>query len=71
MKGLNALPLPFSRKIVNFEYDSDNSMLTIVFQAGIVRKYSGVPQRVYNALSNANDIQYFYEKEIDGKYTII
>jgi hypothetical protein len=65
------LTLPFSRKIVSCDYDPDNSILTIVFKAGIVRKYSGIPQKVYNALTNANDTEYFYEREIDGKYTIV
>ena len=63
--------LQFSRKIVSYEYDPDNNMLTIIFKAGIVRKYSSIPQKVYNALSNANDTEYFYQNEIDGKYAIV
>ena len=63
--------LPLSRKIVSYEYDSDNNILTIVFNVGIVRKYTGIPEKVYNAFLNANDAEYFYENEIDGKYAIV
>jgi hypothetical protein len=65
------LTLPFSRKIVSCDYNTDNSILTIVFEAGIIRKYRDVPPKVYNALSNATDTEYFYEREIDGKYGIV
>ena len=62
--------LTFIRKIQNFEYDSENSVLTIYFSVGIQKKYFNVPKFIYDNLQKSADKDIYYHSEIDGVFCV-
>lgn len=60
----------FIRKIQNFEYDSEHSILTIYFTIGIQKKYFNVPKLIYDNLQKSTDQDHFYHSEIDGVFCV-
>jgi hypothetical protein len=61
----------FSRKIKEIKYNSETELLTIVLGAGISKKYSGVPENVYNELVDSKEPNRYYEEKINGQFKIL
>jgi hypothetical protein len=62
--------LTFIRKITNFEYDEENSVLTVYFTVGIKKRYFNVPKLIYDNLQKSPDKDQFYHSVIDGEYCV-
>ena len=60
----------FSRKIVDFDYDAETSVLTIRFYSGVTKNYYDVPQRINHGLKDASDKNQYYQEQIDGRFRI-
>jgi hypothetical protein len=62
--------LKFSRKIQEFEYDDQNSVLTIYFNTNLIKRYFDVPQRIYTTLQKTIDKDGYYRNAIDGAFCV-
>jgi hypothetical protein len=62
--------LKFSRKIQDFEYDGENSVLTIYFNTNLIKRYFDVPQRIYSSLQKAMNKDAYYQTVIDGAFCV-
>ncbi len=61
----------FSRKIIDFKYDSSSLRLVMNFKAGISKTYLHVPQKLYDELCNSTARDQLYQDKIDGHYQIL
>lgn len=52
-------------------YDSARSVLEIVFRAGGVYRYQGVPENVYRGLMAASSHGTFFQKHIKVQYPFV
>jgi hypothetical protein len=58
-----------SRDLALIGYDSMTSILEIVFRAGGVYRYQGVPESVYHGLMAAPSHGIFFQRHIKTQYT--
>ena len=60
-----------SRDLALVGYDSATSILEIVFRAGGVYRYQGVPENVYQGLMSAPSHGTFFQKHIKVQYPFV
>lgn len=60
-----------SRDIALIGYDNATSTLEIVFRAGGVYRYQGVPESLYHGLMAASSHGAFFQKHIKGQYSFL
>ena len=60
-----------SRDLALIGYDHGTSTLEIVFRAGGVYRYQGVPESVYHSLMAAPSHGMFFQKNIKDKYGFV
>ncbi|OGX14377.1 MAG: hypothetical protein A2351_01965 [Omnitrophica bacterium RIFOXYB12_FULL_50_7] len=58
-----------SRDLALVGYDVATSILEVVFRAGGVYRYQGVPESVYHELMAASSIGTFFQKNIKTQYS--
>lgn len=63
--------LLFQRKIVSFDYDFEDLILTVVFNRGLVKRYCSVSNVTYQEFVDSTDQNKFYMEKINGKYRVM
>ena len=60
-----------SRDLALIGYDAATSILEVVFRAGGVYRYQGVPESVYHGLMSASSHGTFFQKNIKVQYSYV
>jgi hypothetical protein len=60
-----------SRDLALIGYDNMTSILEIVFRAGGVYRYQGVPESVYHGLMTAPSHGIFFQRHIKTQYAFV
>lgn len=60
-----------SRDLALIGYDNMTSILEVVFRAGGVYRYQGVPENVYQGLMSAPSHGTFFQRHIKAQYPFV
>lgn len=60
-----------SRDLALVGYDHETSVLEVVFRAGGVYRYHGVPENIYHGLMTAPSHGTFFQKHIKVQYSFV
>ena len=60
-----------SRDLALIGYDNASSILEVVFRAGGVYRYKGVPENVYHGLMAAPSHGTFFQKHVKAQYSFV
>lgn len=60
-----------SRDLALIGYDNETSILEVVFRAGGVYRYHGVPESIYHGLMAAPSHGTFFQKHIKVQYAFV
>jgi hypothetical protein len=57
-----------STVIASFNYDAEESVLTIVFISGMVYQYKNVPEKIYTAMKASTSKGIYFNRYIKDQY---
>ncbi len=60
-----------SRDLALIGYDAATAILEVVFRAGGVYRYQGVPESVYHGLMTAPSHGIFFQRHIKAQYSFV
>ncbi|MFH0984366.1 MAG: KTSC domain-containing protein [Candidatus Omnitrophota bacterium] len=60
-----------SRDLALIGYDNMTSILEVVFRAGGVYRYQGVPERIYQELMSAPSHGTFFQRHVKAQYPFV